>query len=67
MIALQIDGMSCQHCVRAVTETLEGVPGVIAVAEVALDPGRARVEGTATPDALIAALAAAGYRATRAD
>lgn len=27
-VALTISGMSCQHCVRAVREALEGVAGV---------------------------------------
>ena len=33
-----VTGMTCEHCVRAVTEELESVPGVSAVT-VALDPG----------------------------
>jgi copper chaperone len=34
----QVTGMTCEHCVRAVTEELESVPGVSAVT-VALAPG----------------------------
>jgi copper chaperone CopZ len=34
----QVTGMTCEHCVRAVTSELESVPGVSAVA-VALVPG----------------------------
>jgi copper chaperone CopZ len=34
----QVTGMTCEHCVRAVTEELESVPGVSAVT-VALVPG----------------------------
>ncbi|MEB3221717.1 MAG: cation transporter [Candidatus Sericytochromatia bacterium] len=57
---LQIDGMSCDHCVRAVKQALEGVAGV-ARAEVTV--GAADVEGEAAPDALLAALDAEGYAA----
>jgi copper chaperone CopZ len=34
----QVTGMTCEHCVRAVTEELESVPGVSAVS-IALVPG----------------------------
>ena len=34
----QVTGMTCEHCVRAVTSELAGVPGVSAVT-VALVPG----------------------------
>jgi copper chaperone len=34
----QVAGMTCEHCVRAVTSELESVPGVSAVT-VALGPG----------------------------
>lgn len=57
---LQIDGMSCDHCVRAVQQALLAVPGV-ASAEVTV--GEAHVTGQAAPDALIAALSDEGYGA----
>lgn len=66
MIKLNIVGMSCMHCVKAVTETLASVQGVEGVPEVRLDPGSAVVEGNASPDELIAAIKAAGYEATLA-
>lgn len=42
-IHLKIDGMSCQHCVQAVTEALLGVPGVESVV-VDLEAGIAKLE-----------------------
>jgi copper chaperone len=59
---LEITGMTCDHCVRAVTEALQGVPGVTGV-EVALKPGQAVVKGLVAADALVAAVMAEGYRA----
>lgn len=38
----RVEGMTCEHCVRAVTKALLGVPGVQS-AEVELSPGTARV------------------------
>ncbi|AFL76374.1 CopZ family metallochaperone [Thiocystis violascens] len=63
-IELKISGMSCQHCVKAVTEAIQAVPGVESV-EVDLARGVARVAGPADADAnaLIAAVIAAGYGA----
>ncbi|NCA71836.1 MAG: copper chaperone [Sphingobacteriia bacterium] len=63
MIELAIEGMSCQHCVKAVTEALAEVPGVTAVLEVSHERGIARVAGTASPQALIEAVQDAGYQA----
>lgn len=63
MIELKVTGMSCQHCVRAVTGALEKVPGVTRVVAVELDSGRAAVAGDPDPQALIAAIAAEGYTA----
>lgn len=39
---IAVEGMSCQHCVRAVKEALEAIPGVRR-ADVELEPGRARL------------------------
>jgi copper chaperone len=63
MTKLKIDGMSCEHCVRAVSGALEGVPGVEKVVEVSLDRGEAILEGSAETAALIAAVEEEGYRA----
>ena len=61
-IQLKVTGMTCEHCVRAVTKALEGVPGV-EKAEVTLKPGGAVVHGEADPEQLIAAVREEGYDA----
>lgn len=62
-VKLQIEGMSCGHCVNAVNRALNGVSGA-KVAEVQI--GRAVVdlpsEGP-TAEALVEAVRKAGYRA----
>lgn len=57
----RVQGMSCEHCVRAVTDELLATPGVVAV-DVDLDSGRVVVTGTAVEDdAVRAAVDEAGY------
>jgi copper chaperone CopZ len=58
---IRIDGMTCQHCIRAVFTALAGVEGVER-ADVQL--GRASLEhdGRATLEGVRAAVAVAGYR-----
>lgn len=63
MIELNVEGMSCMHCVKAVTEALSAVPGVTAVQDVDLEQGLARVDGSPEPEALVAAVKEAGYQA----
>jgi copper chaperone len=63
MTKLKIDGMSCEHCVRAVSGALQDVPGVQAVVEVSLDRGEALIEGSAETALLIEAVEAEGYHA----
>ncbi|MGN8160783.1 CopZ family metallochaperone [Salinisphaera sp. RV14] len=63
MTKLKIEGMSCQHCVKSVDEALSEVPGVDRVVAVRLDEGEAEVEGSADPNALIAAVEEEGYDA----
>jgi len=53
----QVTGMTCEHCARAVTGELTGVPGVSAV-RVDLVPGGASAV-TVTSDATLAADAVA--------
>ncbi len=43
-VVLDIEGMSCDHCVGRVIDALTAVDGV-ASADVSLDPGGATVEG----------------------
>lgn len=61
-ITLNIEGMTCMNCVGHAKKALLAVPGVEAV-EVDLKPGQARVQGSADPQALIAAVEAEGYTA----
>lgn len=56
-----VAGMTCEHCVRSVTEEVSEVPGVTAV-EVDLAGGRVTVEGDADDAAVRAAVEEAGYR-----
>ncbi|MGF1641537.1 MAG: heavy-metal-associated domain-containing protein [Rhodospirillales bacterium] len=62
-VKLTVQGMSCDHCVRAVRDALARVPGVDRVVDVSRERGEAAVEGHPDVAALIAALAAAGYAA----
>lgn len=59
---LRVDGMTCGHCVQAVTTALRAVPGVER-ALVTLDSGLAEVEGDADQQALLQAVEAEGYQA----
>lgn len=59
---LNITGMSCGHCVKAVEGALKNVPGVEQVT-VDLSGGKATVEGNASQDAMIAAIVEEGYQA----
>ncbi|MEE3660628.1 copper-exporting P-type ATPase CopA [Brenneria sp. g21c3] len=60
-IALQLSGLSCQHCVASTRKALEGVQGVVA-AQVSKE--RADIYGDAAPAALIGAVEQAGYQAS---
>jgi len=57
----RVTGMTCEHCVRSVTEEVSEVPGVTAV-EVDLAGGRMTVQGDADDAAVRAAVEEAGYR-----
>jgi copper chaperone len=64
IIELDISGMTCNHCVAAVRKALAAVDGVEEVVEVTLEPGSATLKGSATPQAVIAAVKEAGYQAS---
>ncbi|MEK7703771.1 MAG: heavy metal-associated domain-containing protein [Myxococcota bacterium] len=64
MIKLAVRGMTCNHCVMAVTKALGTVQGVERVVEVSLARGEALVEGTPDVQSLAAAVDAAGYQAS---
>ncbi|CAA9520709.1 MAG: Copper chaperone [uncultured Thermoleophilia bacterium] len=60
-LRLAVDGMTCEHCVRAVTTEVEAVPGVEHVA-VDLPAGEVRVTGSdVSTDDVRAAIDEAGY------
>jgi len=61
-VALNITGMTCNHCVHAVTKALQAVAGVERVS-VNLGAGRASVDGQASPEVLIRAVEEEGYKA----
>ena len=67
---LQVSGMTCNNCVRHVTEALQGVPGVRTVTT-QLESGSAQVRWNnpkaANVEALFDALKEAGYKGTLKD
>lgn len=63
MKQLKIEGMTCGHCAKAVTQALAETPGVEKV-QVSLEKGLALLEGDADDFTLIAAVEEAGYRGT---
>lgn len=63
MTNLKVEGMTCHHCVMAVTKALESVDGVRS-AKVDLEAGRAEVDGAADVQAMIAAVQEEGYQAS---
>lgn len=65
-LTLRIEGMTCSHCVSAVSRALREQPGV-RTAQVDLPTGNAVVTGSALdPDGMIAAVRALGYQARTA-
>ena len=63
MRTVKVEGMSCQHCVRAVTKALEAIPGVTDV-KVDLARGEASFEEAQPVDeqTLRERIRKAGYR-----
>ncbi len=62
-IELKVDGMTCDHCVRAVTGAITGVAGVTD-ANVDLEAGAATVTGEGVDlAAVLAAITEEGYEA----
>ena len=60
MIEFHVEGMSCQHCVGAVTKAIRSLDTGAHV-EVDLDAGSVRVQSQKTADSLSAAIVEAGY------
>ncbi len=59
----EVQGMTCDHCVRSVTEEIEEVEGVQSV-DVSLKDGTAVVSGDADSDAVRTAVTEAGFEVT---
>lgn len=66
MIKMKVTGMTCDHCVKAVTEALSTVPGVERVVEVSRERGEAIVEGHPEVEQLVSAVTEEGYQAEMA-
>lgn len=64
VLSLTVSGMDCEACAHSVRKSVEKVPGVIS-AEIGFPGGRATVvsDGRVEPEAVIRAVAAAGYKA----
>ena len=65
MIELRVEGMTCGHCVSAVTRAVKAVDPEANV-EVDLGTGKVRVAGRSSAEALGKAIAEAGYPAAPA-
>jgi copper chaperone CopZ len=62
-IELEIEGMSCEHCVAAVTEALDELPGV-SVDEVRVGEARLSYDpNQVSPEQIALAVEDAGYAA----
>ena len=59
-MVLEVSGMTCGHCVSAITSAVSALPGVTGV-DVDLEAGSVRVEGTPAAAAVTAAIEDAGY------
>lgn len=63
-IAFSIEGMTCQHCVKAVERAARALPGLAEI-KVSLDENRAEVEfdeSRLALDAIEAAIVEEGYK-----
>jgi copper chaperone len=60
MMEFQVEGMSCQHCVAAVTRSIRDIDSQAQVS-VDLEHGRVVVESSQPADALKEAIDEAGY------
>lgn len=59
----RVEGMSCEHCKRAVESALLDLPGVVAVsADVNLGVVTVETSGTVTVDMIQSAVSEAGYK-----
>lgn len=64
MIELTLNDMTCGHCVKTITQTLQSLDSAAQV-EADLTTKRVRIDTTASRERVVAALADAGYVAAR--
>ncbi|MGA5465849.1 cation transporter [Mycobacterium sp. NPDC050041] len=64
-MTLNVRGMSCGHCVAAITSAVSPLPGVTEVT-VDLERGLVTVDGTADGASVVAAIEDTGYDVDRA-
>ena len=60
MVRIRVSGMTCEHCVRAITQAVRALPGVEDVS-VDLARGDVTVAGTPNERAVREAIAEEGY------
>ena len=60
MYELQVEGMSCNHCISSVTRSIKTIDETATV-EIDLATSKVRVESQADLDAVSAAITDAGY------
>ncbi|MBU1331732.1 MAG: cation transporter [Gammaproteobacteria bacterium] len=60
MPVFTVTGLSCGHCVRSVTQAVQGLDATAQV-QVELASGEVRIDSTQPAEALAAAIKAAGY------
>jgi len=65
MIELKVDGMTCNHCVHAVTRAVKSVDPAADV-RVDLETGKVQVDGQGSAEVLSRAIREAGYSASAA-
>lgn len=63
MYELQVEGVSCNHCVSKLTRSVRDVDATAKV-EVDLESGKLRVESKAELDDIVSAVFDAGYAVT---
>ncbi len=63
VLKMKVDGMTCDHCVTAVTRVVSRAAGVERVRGVDLKRGEVELEGAPDIGALVRALADEGYAA----
>ncbi len=62
-VVLEVQGMSCGHCVASITSAVASLPGVTGV-DVGLASGTVTVDGAPDPGAVANAIEDAGFDVT---